>query len=106
MLKPDDNDYTCNESSANSKKLKKPQIPLPGTNAYSREQWAEMYGVAPGRITDWAVEHEIPVFGPSNFNYHIDAEDWVSCFPKRKIVKKTQKPKPKKKARSTGGKKT
>jgi len=93
MQKPDANDYTSNESSANRENSKNNFQPFPETGAYSREQWAEFYGVTTERLTDWISDHDIPVWGPSNANWHCDAEDMRAGFPKRTIKKKTAKAK-------------
>ena len=78
-----------------------PLTPFPETGAYSCKQWAEFYGVTPETLTDWVSDHEVPVFGPSDRNFHIDAEDMRAGFPKRIIKKKTGS-KRKKKTRATG----
>jgi len=93
MLKPDNNDYTHNESSGNRGIPEKIYNPFPHTGALSCEQWADFYGVTTETFTDWVSDHEVPVFGPSDRNYHIDPEDMRASFPKRTIKKKTPKSK-------------
>ncbi len=93
MLKPDSNNYTHNESSANSENYGNLGNTFPEAGDYDVYFWANIWNVSDKTIREWVKEFNIPHWGPSDRNYFIDAVDFKAVFKKPK-------------ARRAGGKKT
>lgn len=45
--------------------------------------WSEVFGVTPRCVNEWIKKYEIPVWGPSDKNFMVNAEDFRSAFDKR-----------------------
>lgn len=58
---------------------------FPAEGDHDVEYWANIWGVTPRCIRDWVKKFNIPVWGPSNDNFMINAEDFRSVFEKRTI---------------------
>lgn len=85
MQKPDNTVYTRLMSSLKSEISKIHNRGFPDSGSFSVEEWAEIWGVSETTIREWVKLHQIPVWGPSDKSFFIEAEDFRGAFQKRTI---------------------
>jgi len=85
MQKPDINEYTHLLSSLKSEIQKIKNRGFPEDGSYSVDEWAEIWNVTADTIRRWVKDFKIPVWGPSDKCYFVEAADFRGVFQKRTI---------------------